>query len=137
MAEKITLEEFEKRQKKKKHMNVVLIILLILSVVCNAVFITLYILEVDINKENELVGYQDSNSSGSFAENVIRGKEERDALMKAGFLDENIVFVIEGFGDYYYTYDCMMEKVGDNQYTYWAYNRENAIYLGYREGSCD
>ena len=52
---------------------------------------------------------------------------------KIEFLDENIVFVIDGYGDYYYTYN-QMETVtqGIGNYTYWAYNKEQAIYRGYK-----
>ncbi len=57
-------------------------------------------------------------------------------LSKVDFIDKNIVFVIKGFGDYYYSYDCMMKKVGDNQFSYWAYNKEQAIKKGYEEGRC-
>lgn len=55
---------------------------------------------------------------------------------KLDFFDENIVFVIDGYGDYYYTYDCMVDSL-DEDYTYWAFNKEQAIYKGYKEGSCN
>lgn len=54
---------------------------------------------------------------------------------KAEFLDENIVFVLEGYGDYYYTYDCV-QKITDGEYSYWAYNKEAAVGEGYRKGTC-
>ena len=52
---------------------------------------------------------------------------------KIEFFDENIVFVIDGYGNYYYTYD-QMEQVtqGIDEYSYWAYNKEQAISRGYR-----
>ena len=51
---------------------------------------------------------------------------------KLEFYDENIVFVIDGYGDYYYTYDQMMKVTkNDDYYEYWAYNKEQAIDLGY------
>lgn len=58
------------------------------------------------------------------------------ASEKADFLDECIVFVIDGFGNYYYTYDEMMaltQDVGD--YEFWAYNKEAAISNGYKPPS--
>ena len=55
---------------------------------------------------------------------------------KVDFIDENIVFVIEGYGNYYYSYDCMMDIVNGN-FTYWAYNKEQAIYNGYQKGKCN
>lgn len=57
-------------------------------------------------------------------------------LSKVDFIDKNVVFVIDGFGKYYYTYDCMMKKVGNNEFSYWAYNKEQAKGKGYKEGSC-
>ena len=45
------------------------------------------------------------------------------------------MFQIEDFGNYYYTYDCMMEKV-NGSFTYWAYNKEAAIARGLRAGGC-
>lgn len=50
---------------------------------------------------------------------------------KVEFYDDSVVFVLEGYGDYYYTYDEMMEVTQGKDFTYWAYNLENAKYLGY------
>ena len=50
---------------------------------------------------------------------------------KVQFIDDNVVFVIDGYGDYYYTYDQMMQVTQGTNFTYWAYNVENAKYLGY------
>ncbi len=55
---------------------------------------------------------------------------------KLDFFDENIVFVIEGYGDYYYSYDCMVDSI-DGKYSYWAYNKEQAISRGYKKGNCN
>ena len=62
--------------------------------------------------------------------------ENTQFVEKAEFLDENIVFVLEGYGDYYYTYDCVQE-ITDGDYSYWAYNKEAAISQGYRKGTCN
>lgn len=51
---------------------------------------------------------------------------------KCGFFDKNIVFVIEGYGNYYYTYDQMEQVTQGKSYSYWAYNVEQAKGLGYR-----
>lgn len=52
---------------------------------------------------------------------------------KLNFYDENIVFVIDGYGDYYYTYDQMQTVTqGIGGYSYWAYNKEQAIARGYK-----
>lgn len=51
---------------------------------------------------------------------------------KTEFYDECIVFVIEGYGDYYFTYDEMMQITKyDEDFSFWAYNKELAIDLGY------
>lgn len=79
-------------------------------------------LEYEINKlENDKAGL---NASMILYESY----EE-----KADFLDERIVFVIDGYGDYYYTYDQMNTVTqGIGEYTFWAYNVEQAISRGYR-----
>ena len=56
-------------------------------------------------------------------------------IEKANFLDENIVFVLEGYGNFYYTYDCV-KKLTNGTFTYYAYNEENAIANGYIPGTC-
>lgn len=51
---------------------------------------------------------------------------------KLEFYDNSVVFVIDGYGNYYYTYDQMVTVTqGIGEYSYWAYNEEYAIYLGY------
>lgn len=53
---------------------------------------------------------------------------------KAKFLDENIVFVLDGYANYYYTYDQVQQVTqGVDEYTYWAYNKEQAISRGYKK----
>ena len=53
---------------------------------------------------------------------------------KLEFYDENIVFVIDGYGDYYFTYDEKIQATRyDDNYEYWAYNKELAKSLGYTE----
>jgi len=55
---------------------------------------------------------------------------------KIDFMDEHIVIVVEGHGDIAYKYDCLDDYV-DGDYTFWAYNEENAIQKGYKIISCD
>lgn len=52
---------------------------------------------------------------------------------KLEFFDNNIVFVIKGYENYYFTYDCMKKKVGLSSYSYWAYNKEQVIGKGYKK----
>ena len=84
------------------------------------------------NKINRLEEEIDSMED----ENWDLTQEKDEYEEKADFLDENIVFVIEGYGNYYYTYDCM-NKVTNGEYSYWAYNEEAAIYNGYRKETCN
>lgn len=56
-------------------------------------------------------------------------------IEKAKFLDDNIVFVLEGYGNVYYTYDCV-QKITNGEYTYWAYNIDAAKSKGYKAGRC-
>lgn len=67
--------------------------------------------------------------------NVAGYKSMSYVKNKLDFIDDNIVFRIKGFGNYYYSYDCMMDKV-NGEYTYWAYNKEAAISEGLRSGGC-
>ena len=88
-------------------------------------------LKNNLNSKSEL--------AESYKEDLDRltGEHDVDYIEnKLEFFDESVVYVIEGFGNYYYSYDCMMKKVGNNEFTYWAYNPEAAQDAGYREGGC-
>lgn len=69
-------------------------------------------------------------------EDLLNGKTYYYVKNKLDLMDEAIVFQIEGYGNYYYTYDCMMKKVSSSKYSYWAYNKEQAIGRGLKRGSC-
>lgn len=63
---------------------------------------------------------------------LINPKDDAEVSEKLEFYDEHIVFVIDGYGDYYYTYDQMIYATrNDDYYEFWAYNEEQAIDLGY------
>lgn len=110
----------------KKIKNFILIFILILSIVLNVYqFLKYKKLEEDIEvAANEIADICSDTMIDSM-----------DYQEKADFLDENIVFVIEGDEDHYFTYDCMMSI--DEEFSYWAYNKEQAIYKGYKKGSCN
>lgn len=90
------------------------ILLLVLSIICN---INQYVKIEELEEESKFVSYpSDYNENKN----------------KARFLDQSIVFVIEGYGDYYYTYDEMMRVMdGKGEFSFWAYNKELAIANGY------
>ncbi len=54
---------------------------------------------------------------------------------KLRFMDENIVFVLEGYGNKYWTYDCV-QQITNGEYSYWLYHKNNAIREGYKKGTC-
>lgn len=78
------------------------ILLLVFSVICN---ISQGVRIAELEKEPDyFVSYPD---------------DYYEICDKAEFLDENIVFVIEGYGNYFYTYDEMMRVVeGSNTKSY-------------------
>lgn len=140
MAKKITIEEYEKQEKLKKKQNrpenrnklllplEIIIVFMGISLIANVLLArNYYNIKLALEKEK--------SKPEPISGDIYTGEDlEKD--MKLEFYDDNIVFVIDGFGDYYYTYDCMMKKVGDNQYSYLAFNKEAAINEGYREGYC-
>ena len=69
-------------------------------------------------------------------ENSDLNKFYSENSKKLAFIDKHVVFRIEGFGNYYYSYECMLKKAGGNHITFWAYNTEQARDYGIREGSC-
>ena len=156
MAKKISLEEYEKTKKvkddkqKPEQKNKLLLPLEILIVLfgCSVICIVLLLLgKSDNAKEtNDSEIERLKNNLNSKSELAKSYKEDLDRLTrghdvgyiedKLDFFDDSVVFVIEGFGNYYYSYDCMMQKVGTNAFTFWAYNPEAARDNGYREGGC-
>lgn len=91
-------------------------------------------LYVDLElKDEEMWPYK---SDSEDLEDLLNGKTYYYVKNKLDLMDEAIVFQIEGYGNYYYTYDCMMKKVGSSEYSYWAYNKEQAIGRGLKRGSC-
>ena len=121
----------------------ILIVLFGCSIICIVLLL--------INKNSSSSSNDDEikrlkNNLSSKQELAESYKEDLDRLVgdkdvdyiedKLNFFDESVVYVIEGFGNYYYSYDCMMKKVGNNEFSYWAYNPEAAQDEGYREGGC-
>lgn len=101
-----TQEQQPRKKKTLVFVTIALSILLVVSAICNIV--------------------QYNYDETTFNSNLGNYTE------KAEFLDDHIVFVIEGYGNYYYTYDEMMRVTeGKGRFTFWAYNKELAIYEGY------
>lgn len=153
MAEKITLEEFEKRKKEgkigKKEKNKLLWPLRIFIILFGIAGITIGVLIFFYNKElnskdaeitrlDDAVDYWKDLAKDSDKLDMIVGNQDPYYVKnKLDFYDENIVFVVEGYGNYYYTYDCMKQKVGNNAFSFYAFNTETARAKGYYEGGCN
>lgn len=106
----------QKNKKNKKHkvLFIILIILFILSIIIN---IFLYI------------GY--INLDDAYSTELAINKELQD---KVNFFNNNIAFVVKGDNTYYYSYDCLNRKY-DN-YSYFAFNKEQAEAKGYIQYDC-
>ena len=153
MAKKIKIEDYEKTVKKsdpkkgpRKRDKLKICSLIINGVfaICLVVLLIMYLsLNTDSVSKDEydsMVRSKNSKiSSLEFDSNnlndLLNGKTVFYVKEKLEFMDDNIVFKIKGFGNYYYTYDCMMNKV-NGSYEYWAYNKEAAISEGLRPGGC-
>lgn len=117
-----------------KKIFIVVITILTITIIIESVFI--------IKKQN----YADElkKETISLKETVESSNNSRIELLKeniilrnkSNFMDEYIVFVLEGYGNYYYSYDCMKEVTEGKEYSFWAYNKEQAISKGYSEYKC-
>lgn len=105
---------------------VLLVIIIGLSIYTVNAKVQAHDLESQISKLKSENSRLKNEKNDYFIDSITNG-------VKANFLDENIVFVIDGYGRYYYTYD-QMEQVtqGLEEYSYWAYNKEQAKGLGYK-----
>ena len=122
----------------KKKSNYFFIVLFIISLVCNIllVILTIYMNHEYKASENNLEQVSEARRKLESDMLYIKGDKTKDYIKnKLNFIDDNVVFQIEGFGNYYYTYDCMMDRV-NGEYSYWAYNKEAAIGKGLRRGDC-
>lgn len=130
-------EKKEKIKEKKKHSKkksvgaiitiCILSFLLILSLCLNFYqFDKVKTLEEE--PKNYVVEYKDDKYESYYN----RNHEKLD------FYDEHIVFVIDGYGDYYFTYEQMNHVTSDDEeFEFWAYNEEAAINLGYHAYEVD
>lgn len=151
MAKKIKIEDYEKEIKevpnKKEKKDILKISSLIangLLVICLIIIIVMY----ESLYSNSTLKVEDKSTVDEkkwivkpleFCDEELNGllndKTADYVKEKLKFIDDNIVFEIEEFGKYYYSYDCMMKKV-DGNFSFWAYNKNAAIDAGLKEGSC-
>jgi len=87
-------------------------------------------LTTKLDNRNETISQQSTELLLHKKEAQAYKRKYEEIKDKADFMDNNIVFVIDGDDTHYYTYNEMM-LLEDYEFTYWAYNIENAVYLGY------
>lgn len=93
------------------------------------------------NKEMDYLKYKAESEKDTA--NAVAGKyrklkkehesyvEDTEEKMKA--LDKVVVYVLDGYGNYYYTYDqVQIVTEGADEYSYWVYIKEDAISQGYK-----
>lgn len=138
--DKLEQKDIEKENVKSNHDKKTIILYSVIGVLSVLLIgISIYAFTVSNNYESEIKTLKNQistlkrNNSELQTEKNTEWLENIKNSAKIEFFDENIVFVIDGYGNYYYTYD-QMETVtqGVGEYSYWAYNKEQAIGLGYR-----
>lgn len=122
----------------KKHMNIKInttIIFLFIIIIILLIFIDSQSNSIDKYRSeiNSLISKNERLESDVLILKVLNDMRKE----KSSFLDENIVLVIEGYENYYYTYDCVKKLTEGNEYSYWAYNIEQAKAKGYKNGTCN
>lgn len=124
----------------KKIMIITLIILFVMSLSLN-----FYLLHKNKNIEQDYSEVSDKyiktqikyNNTNDVLNELLDGYTSIYVKRKLDFFDENIVFVIDGYGNYFSNYDCMIQRVGNSSYNYWAFNKEAAIDYGYKNYQCN
>ena len=120
---------------KKKQPLVFVIFALSVLLVGSVIFNVIQFANIQSNTED--IEYDEGNTSSlTFADwneqNYSYPDDYYENREKAEFLDENIVFVIEGYGNYFFTYDEMISVTRhEEEYSFWAYNIEQARANGY------
>lgn len=137
VARKIMVEENVKiKSKKSNNYPIIITIFLVLSI------LGIIVLAYSYYNYSQTIGKKISNyieqreSAESDLDYVTSGKTIYYSRQKFDFFDENIVFVLKGYGNVYYSYDCVQQITSGEEYEYWAYNKEAAISQGYKKGSC-
>lgn len=141
--DKLEQKDIEKENVKSNHDKKTIILYSVIGVLSVLLIgISIYAFTLPSNYESEIKELKSQISTKNKKINTLENeKAGLNASMilyetyeeKADFLDDRIVFVIDGYGNYYYTYDQMNTVTqGIGEYTFWAYNKEQAISRGYR-----
>lgn len=116
----------------------VVIILTCLFLVITGILVTIGIVKINDYEEqleikNSTINSKNKKISEYETELMEINWERNEYKEKADFLDENIVFVLDGYGRYYYTYDQVQEVTQGKAYSYWAYTDVEAKSKGYKK----
>lgn len=136
----ITKQEEKIKVKKKKEINYNAILITLTSLlVAVLLFIGIYSLVDYINSlKRQITSSQNSynriksNYEKLQSEYSDKKMEYLKKDVKLNFYDEHIVFVLDGYGNYYYTYDQMKQVTQGKKYSFWAYTDVAAKSRGYQ-----
>lgn len=113
---------------------IIIIAILTITIMIESVFIIKK--QKDANElAKEIISLKETLESSSDSRFELL-KENIILRNKSNFMDEYIVFVLNGYGNYYYTYDCMKEVTEGKEYSFWVYSINNAIAKGYKPFKC-
>lgn len=121
-----------------KKLKIALIVLIIALIIVSGIAIYFKIsdntseLNEEISNLKKQVSTLREEKNKLSSENASLKLTDSKNSRKIKFFDENVVFVLDGYGRYYYTYDQMKQVTQGKSFSYWAYNLEQAIGLGYR-----
>lgn len=121
-----------------KKLKITLIVLVILLIIVSGIAIYLKISDNTSKLKDEISTLKkqvstlrEEKNNLSFENSSLKLTNSKNSK-KIDFFDKNVVFVLDGYGRYYYTYDQMTQVTQGKSFSYWAYNVEQAIGLGYR-----
>lgn len=130
-----------KKQKRKKfniNYNLLLVILFSLLVAI-FLFIGIYFLVEYINSlKNQIENTQNSYNSIKTRYETLNQEYSNKKLeyqvkdTKIEFFDKYVVFVLDGYGNYYYTYDQMRQVTNGKSVSFSVYNISSATANGYK-----
>ena len=136
IKDKTTKVKEKKEHKFNKKTSIIITLSILISLL---LFLGIYFLINYINSLKADVAYYkdlyDEYSQKYYKICNEKGNIEFKSILqdsKIKFFDENIVFIIDGYGNYYYTYDEMQQVTQGKSYSYLAYNKESAISQGYK-----
>ncbi len=125
-----TLERNRNIESTNTKLKITIVILTIILVLVGVAAI--YFGVVRENENEETISYLRDELDKSEDNNKILKSENLEQLRKISFFDDNVVFVLEGYGRYYYTYDQVQQVTQGKKYYFSVYSVQDAINDGYR-----